>query len=70
MLPFLNSKSTSSVIVAKRSKSDAEHDEGSNQGLVMAMEDLISALHSKDAKAAAAAFEYGFNCLDSEGSES
>lgn len=71
MLPFLAPKKTVSVIMAKR-KPDGPmedmHEEGeSHPELLMAAEDLIRAVHGKDAHAVADALEHAFYVCDSYG---
>lgn len=72
MLPFLKPKAVAGLIISKR-KPDAEapiqeshSEENEDQGLEMAMEDLIRAIHAKDAKAACAAFKAAQEISDSE----
>lgn len=74
MLPFLQPKKQASVIMAKRvgDKTEPMHEEGEHDpGLMSAAEDLISAVHSKDAKAVAGALKAAWEVCDSyEGEES
>ena len=70
MLPFLQPKKQASVIIARR-KSDgsveAEHEEGEHvPGVMTAAEDLISAVHARDAKGVADAMKAAFEIMDAE----
>lgn len=60
MLPFLRPKKMSAVIMASAKPEGGMEDKGMegepNPGLVSAMEDFISAVHMKDASAAAKAW--------------
>lgn len=67
MLPFLQPKKLASVIIAKRnedgtSKPD-EHEGEHTPELIKACEDLISAVHSKDATSVASAIKYAVDCI-------
>lgn len=67
MLPWLAPKKQASVIIAKRvgDKTEAEHEEGEHPpGLMAAAEDLISAVHAKDAKAVASAIYAAFEMCE------
>jgi hypothetical protein len=68
MLPFLAPKKQAGVIIAKRTpdaKTEVKSEEGEHPpGLMAAAEDLISAVHAKDAKAVASAIKAGFECCD------
>lgn len=69
MLPFLKQRKIASVIMAKR-KPDGAIEPISEEGeetpeLMSAAEDLIRALHSKDAGAVAAALKAAFQMMDS-----
>lgn len=67
MLPFLAPKKQAGVIIAKRvgDKTEPMHEEGEEDpGLMAAAEDLISAIHAKDAKAAAQALKAAFEVCD------
>lgn len=60
MLPFLAPKKQAGVIIAKRigDKTEAVAEEGEHEpGLMAAAEDLISAVHAKDAKGVADALK-------------
>lgn len=68
MLPFLNPRKSAGVIIAKRvgDKTEPMHEEGEPEpGLMAAAEDLISAVHMKDAKAVAEAFKAAFEVCES-----
>lgn len=70
MLPFLAPKKQASVIMAKRvgDKTEVESEEGEHApGLMAAAEDLISAVHAKDAKGVASAMKAGYECCDDGG---
>lgn len=72
MLPFLMPKKQASVIMAKRvgEKTEAVSEDGEHEpGLMSAAEDLISAVHSKDAKAVADALKAAHSVCDSYGEE-
>lgn len=60
-LPFLKAKQVAAVIVAHRKPDgsiEVDHEEGEPApGLMSAAEDLISAVHMKDAKAVAEALQ-------------
>jgi len=68
MLPFLQPKKLASVIIAKRKPegsiepmhAEDEHD----PALVAAAEDLIRAVHEKNAEAVAAALQNAFEIVD------
>lgn len=68
MLPFLQPKKMSGIIMAKRTpdeKTEVSHEEGEHPpGLMAAAEDLISAVHAKDAKGVASAIKAGYECCD------
>lgn len=71
MLPFLKPKQVASVIVANRHpdpdgtlESQGPEDE-MHPGLMSAAEDLIRAVHSKDAHAVAGALQSAFEISDS-----
>lgn len=69
MLPFLAPKKQAGVIIAKRvgDKTEVESEEGEHApGLMASAEDLISAVHAKDAKAVASAIKAAFEVCDSE----
>jgi hypothetical protein len=60
MLPFLAPKKQASVIIAKRvgEKTEPVKEEGEHEpGLMAAAEDLISAIHAKDAQGVASALK-------------
>lgn len=70
MLPFLEPKKITSVLVSKR-KSDGTADtlqeEGEHDpGLLSAAEDLISAVHAKDANAVADALKAAYSMCDDD----
>ncbi len=68
MLPFLQARKSAGVIMAKRvgDKTEPMHEEGEHEpGLMAAAEDLISAVHSKDANAVADAFKAAFEVCES-----
>jgi len=70
MLPFLQPKKAAAVMIAKRKPSgsiEPMHEEGEQDpGLMSAAEDLISAVHAKDAKGVADALKAAFEMADSE----
>lgn len=71
MLPFLKPKQIGSVIIAARQKKNGQiESEGaeneSSPEFMSAIESLISAVHAKDAKAAAEAFEDAFEALEAQ----
>ncbi len=69
MLPFLQPKKAAGVIMAKRTPqgtTEPMHEEGEHEpGLMSAAEDLISAVHAKDAKGVADAFKAAFEVCES-----
>ena len=73
MLPFLKPKHISSVIIATHSPEKGiqdEHEEGEEMpGLISASEDLIKAIHAKDAKAVASALKAADDIMDAEQEE-
>jgi hypothetical protein len=68
MLPFLAPRKQAGVIMAKRTpeeKTEVVSEEGEHPpGLMAAAEDLISAVHAKDAKGVADALKAGVECCD------
>ncbi len=68
MLPFHKPRkagSVVSVVMHKDSSQEPMHEEGEHpQELVMAMDQLIQALHNKDANKASEAFRAAFECLE------
>lgn len=70
MLPFLRPDKMVSVIVAKRKPEgqveDLHKEDEAHPDLIMAAEDLIRAVHSKDTQAVADALEQAFYVCDSE----
>ena len=65
MLPFLQPKKMSSVIVAKmKPEGGVEPEEATDSSLEMAAEELIRAVHSKDASAVATALQAAFEVCD------
>lgn len=64
MLPFL--KKEASVVVPVETKKREPDSEPEYDALESAGQDLIDAVHSKDAKAVAAALRAGFQLFDSE----
>lgn len=70
MLPFLQPKKMASVIIASRKPSGEitpEHEEGEHEpGLMSAAEDLISAVHAKDASAVASALSAAFEMMEEQ----
>lgn len=73
MLPFLAPKKMAGVIVAKMKKPaeiEPMHEEGEMEpGLMSAAEDLISAVHMKDAKAVAMALKSAMDMNEPMGDE-
>jgi hypothetical protein len=70
MLPFLKPKTQTGLIISQR-KPDGETEEKGmedqeDMGLMSAAEDLIRAVHAKDAKAVASALRAAFEIVDSE----
>lgn len=69
MLPFLAPKKMVSVIVAKRKPEgqveDVHKEDESHPELMMAAEDLIRAVHSKDTQGVADALEHAFYICES-----
>lgn len=68
MLPFLAPKKSAGIIIAKR-KPDGEimpeNEEGeASPALMSCAEDLISAIHAKDASAVASALDAAYSVLD------
>lgn len=72
MLPFLRPRKQAGVQapptqVTRKPDGDLESDKDSeNQGLMSAAQDLIQAIHSKDAKAVSAALKAAFEICESE----
>lgn len=68
MLPFLEPKNMSSIIIAKRKHDGAikdDHIDGEeDQSLIVAAEDLIRAIEGKNATALAAAIKSAFEICD------
>jgi hypothetical protein len=69
MLPFLKPKKVAAVIVANRQPDGSMESEGSEDemdpGLMAVAEDLIRAVHGKDARAVAQALQAAFDIADS-----
>lgn len=68
MLPFLAPRKQAGVIIAKRigDKTEPLHEEGEHEpGLMAAAEDLISAVHAKDAKGVASALKAAHEVCES-----
>lgn len=69
-LPFLKHRKLATIIMAKRKPEGSMEmmgEEGEEHPQLMyAAEDLISAVHAKDAKAVAEALRAAFDMLDSE----
>lgn len=70
ILPFLKPKKQPSLIVAKVSadghKEEMSHDGEENHGLMSAAEDLIRAVHAKDAHATVEALRSAFEIMELE----
>lgn len=70
LLPFLQKKSIAGLIISKRTPDGSpqeQHSEGNeDQGLDACSEDLIRALHSKDAKGVTAALKAVFDLMESK----
>lgn len=67
MLPFMQPKKITSVLVGKKnpdSSLELEASEEMDAGIMSAAEDLIRAVHSKDAKAVAGALQSAFEMMD------
>lgn len=76
ILPFLQPKRVGAMLIAKHklstggSAAEPQQEEGeSHPGVMSAAEDLISAVHAKDATAVAKALEDAFALLDSGDAE-
>lgn len=69
-LPFLKPRKIATVIIAHRAQGgaiEASHEEGQpHPDLLRACENLISAVHMKDAHAVSEALRYAFECLDDD----
>lgn len=69
MLPFLKPDKAAAVIIAKRKKNGSQEIEETVEDmpeLKAAVEDLISAVHAKDASRAMSAFKAAFLALESK----
>lgn len=69
MLPFLKPKAVSGIIISHR-KSDGsdpknEPEDQEDQGLMACAEQMIRAMHAKDAQGVAEAFKAAFEILES-----
>lgn len=68
-LPFLKPKAVAGLIIQKRAADGSAPETGpedeQDQGLTSAAEDLIRAVHAKDAQGVAAAFKAAFDMLES-----
>lgn len=74
MLPYLHPRKMGSIIMATRKPDGGTEVKGEagepNQALMGAMEDMIRAVHAKDAKGAAEAFEAACSvCNDDSGEQ-
>lgn len=74
-LPFLKPKNVAGLIMSTRKPDGGKEETGTegseNEGLLASAEDLIRAIHSRDAKHVALALRAAIDCLDSdEASES
>ena len=69
MLPFLKPKAVAGLIISHRkpdgSKEESHTEGNENEALEACAEDLIRAIHAKDAKSAAAAFKAAFEVCES-----
>lgn len=69
MLPFLKPKAVAGLIITHRKpdgSKEEQHSEGNeDQGLEIAAEDLIRAIHAKDGKNVVSALKAAFEILDS-----
>lgn len=69
-LPFLDKRKVAGLIIAKRKpdgSTEEMHTEGDENAPIMSCaDDLISAVHAKDASGVAAAMRAAFEILDSE----
>lgn len=68
MLPFMQPKKMSSVIMTKirpSGETETDGEQGENIGLEAAAEDLLRAVASKDVKAVAEALQAAFDVCDS-----
>ncbi len=69
-LPFLQKKKIAGVIISHRKPDGAgiqeSHTEGEDPALEACAEDIIRAIHDKDAKHLALALRSAFECLESE----
>lgn len=70
MLPFLKPRKVAGLIMAVRKPDGSKMETGmegdEDQGLMSCGEDLIKAVHAKDASAVVAAIKAAFEILDSE----
>lgn len=70
MLPFLKAKQSGSVVSVKYSEKDGQESMGKegehSPGHMAAAEDLISAVHMKDAKGVADAMKAHYDLMDSQ----
>lgn len=70
MLPFLKPKTVAGVIVSKRKpdggQETSDETPGLDGGLQAAAQDLIDAVHAKDAERTASAIRAAFEILDAE----
>lgn len=74
MLPFLRKKPVAGLIISKRNPDNPAGEESNSvenedADLEACAQDLISAVHNKDAAAAARAIRYAFECLESKPNE-
>ena len=66
MLPFLKPRQTTTITIAKQKPDGSiEDNDESNEGLNVAAEDLIKAVHAKDAVAVAAALKSAWEICES-----
>jgi hypothetical protein len=69
MLPFLKPKRVAGVIIEKRKADQSpqvEPEDAADQGLDACSEELIRAMHAKDAKGVSAALRAAFEVLESQ----
>ena len=70
MLPFLQKRQLASVIIAKQKPEGSLEEDMPNDGLQAALSDLMRAMKSDDAVAAARAFKSAFEMCESYEGES
>lgn len=66
ILPFLAKKNQNAGVIVQTRKPDEEKQDSGSEGFVSCAQDLINAIHSKDAKAVAQAFKDLFELAELE----